>query len=100
MSIELKQKEDGSDAEQPLLDDSQKNKLKEKEVDEAKKSLSSPQRKHSANVVPFSVSLENMKKVSKYIQDVSIFFYYFNNSTRLFLIKYHIFINNRVQTLS
>ena len=71
MSIELVVKKQ-SDGETPLIDENSKTKFKAKDDEETRKSLSSPQRKHSVNVVPFSVSLENMKKVSTLIQDVTI----------------------------
>jgi hypothetical protein len=67
MAIELVKK-DHKESEVPFLDENQKS--KQKEEDETKKSMGSVQRKHSANVVPFEVSLENMKKVSILIQDV------------------------------
>ena len=69
MSIELKEV-DKSDSEHALLDESQKAKVKAKEEEETRKSVSSPQRKHSLNVVPFSTSLKDMKEISKFIQDV------------------------------
>lgn len=70
MSIDLVEKKETNDTETPLLGESDKNKVRTKDDEETRKSLTSLQRKHSANVVPFSVSLENMKKVSKLIQDV------------------------------
>jgi len=67
MSIELEMPNEKSDVETPLVDQNDKSKMKAD--DELIKSVTSLQRKHSVNVVPFKTSLENMKKVSKLIQD-------------------------------
>jgi hypothetical protein len=85
MSIELVEKK-SSDAEHPLLDEHHGKSEEEMEEIAKKKSIRSPQRKHKVDVVPFSVSLEAMRKVSKMIQEVNIFF--------IFRVQTHFYYKN------